>query len=190
MRKNEGAPAKVSGRGSTIKARKLTGGPLFKANSFSVLALTVLYSVSFSWGADFRCNDWGAAPYEVVAFEGMGTIWETRPPGWGRKTYVSSINYYGVHLGVEAGYGFLFTTEEKLGLCFCFPCVDGIDPFFVWEKTLSASYGEPANCDDVLTDDDVVLARYYYGDAAAVEEGILNGYFALVRYWETETTDI
>ena len=160
-------------------------------SKFIVFALaTGVFIASFSWSADFRKNNWGDSPDEVVAFEGMGSVIETRPPGWGLKTYISSRNYYALHLGVEAGYGFLFTPEEKLGLCFCFPCDDSITPFFVWEKSLSASYGEPENRDDLLTDDDVILARYYYGDANTVEEGILNGYFALVRHWETETTNI
>jgi hypothetical protein len=154
-----------------------------------IVGATVFFA-AVSLGGDFRDNDWGAAPYEVVAVEGMGSICETGPPGWGMKTYISSIYYFGGHLGVEGAYDFIFTPEEKLGMGLCFPYDANIDTFYHWEEVLSASYGEPENRDDVLIDDEVLLDRYYRGDAAAVEEGLLKGYFALVRYWETEKTYI
>jgi len=147
-----------------------------------------VFFAAVSLGGDFRDNDWGAAPYEVVAVEGMGSICETRPPGWGMKTYISSIYYFGYHLGVQGAYDFIFTPEEKLGIGLCVPDDSDVDSFYYWEEGLSRLYGEPENRDDVLTNDEELLARYYRGDAAAVEEGILNGYFALIRYWETEKT--
>jgi len=151
--------------------------------------VTVVFA-AVSLGGDFRDNDWGAAPYEVVAVEGMGSICETRPPGWGMKTYISSINYSGYHLGIQAAYGFIFTPEEKLGIGLCFPRDADIYSFYHWEEALSASYGEPDNRDEILTDDESILRAYYQSDARAVEEGVLNGYFALIRYWGTEKTHI
>jgi hypothetical protein len=154
----------------------------------AVIIVLAVFSAAGSLGGDFRDNDWGAAPYEVLAIEGTSTIGETRPPGWGRKTYVSCINYYGVHLGAKAAYGFIFTPEEKLGMGLCVPDDSDVGSFYSWEEEISRLYGEPDNRDELLIEDESILNVYYRGDAAAIEEGILNEYFALIRYWETEKT--
>lgn len=148
-------------------------------------------STSVVWSADFRDNDWGASPEAVRAKEGEGTTGLLSPSGWGDKEYISVIGYDRVkHLGVDATVLFRFTPEEKLGNGFCVSRLNDISSFHHWEEAISASYGEPDNRDDILINDEDLLTRHYRGDAAAVEEGILKGYFALVRYWQNEKTYI
>ena len=140
-----------------------------------------VFFAGVSLGADFRENDWGDSPEAVLMKEGEGCIGHFRPSGWGDRDYTGSIGYgRGKHGG--------FTPEEKLGMGFCVAYKPGIKPFCHWEGVLSAFYGEPENRDDILTEDETFLNLYYRGAAAAVEEGLLKGYFALVRYWETEKT--
>jgi hypothetical protein len=157
---------------------------------FSV-GVTAAITASLVWSGDFRDNDWGDSPEAVQAKEGEGFVWRIRPPGWGNKDYTGAIGYNPAnHLGDIAVVLFDFTTEEKLGMAMCFSHDRDILSFSHWEEALSKAYGEPDNRDDVLINDEDLLARYYRGDVAAVKAGILSGYFALVRYWETETTDI
>ena len=153
-----------------------------------IVGATVFFA-AVSLGGDFRENDWGDSPEAVLMKEGEGCIGHFRPSGWGDRDYTGSIGYgRGKHGGVDAVIGFFFTPQEKLGMGFCVAYKPGIKPFCRWEGVLSAFYGEPENRDDVLIDDEALLTRYYRGDAAAVEEGLLKGYFALIRYWESEKT--
>ena len=155
-------------------------------------ATAVLYA-SLSWSADFRENNWGDSPEAVQAIEGEGSIGHSSPPGGGAEgMYLNTVGYWDItHLGLPSLVAFYFTTEGKLGMVSCVPYkgdVGDVDYFYYWEEALSEMYGEPENRDDVLIDDQALLTRYYRGVAAAVEEGLLKGYFALVRYWETEKT--
>jgi hypothetical protein len=149
-----------------------------------------LISVSSSSGADFRNNDWGDSPAEVMHYEGEVLPWIGGGPYSNNKIFTEWFAYSKKYLGIESSVFFKFTPEEKLGVGFCVPVEGRIKPFYLWEAALSDLFGETENRDDLLTEDNVILAHYYYGDAAAVEEGILSGYFALVRHWETETTNI
>ena len=161
-----------------------------KFNPFRSFVLTALFLTSVSWSADFRENDWGDSPENVISLEGEGSVGETRPPGWGHRTYVEILNYAKPYFDIRAVIYFRFTEEEKLGCTGCIARKNGLRPFWVWEEKLTALYGEPENRDDVLTDDESILDVYYRGDATAVEEGLLKGYFALVRYWEAGKTYI
>ena len=158
--------------------------------AFRLILIEALFFASFSWGGDFRDNNWGDTPAEVMQYEG-----DTDPViGSGLysnyKSFTSFLVYHTTHLGVQACVFFQFTPEEKLGMGFCVPEDDEIRAFYVWEEALSDLYGEPENRDEILTDDESVLEIYNRGDVQAIGEAVSEGYFALVRYWETKRTYI
>lgn len=162
---------------------------MYKLLNLAVTATALL--VPLSWGTDFRDNDWGDPPEAVQAKEGKGYVCQMRRPQWGDEVYTGAIGYYpSNHLGVNGVVLFGFTRYEKLGKGSCFARDNDILSFGYWAEALSKSYGEPTNRDDVLTNNEELLARYYCGDAPAVEDGIRKGYFTLIRYWETQNTFI
>jgi hypothetical protein len=155
-----------------------------------ILLCSFLITVSFSSGADFRNNDWGDTPAEVMQYEGEGFASMTSGSSSNYKMFTESLGYDAMHLGINSGVIFIFTPEEQLGMGCCGSYDTEVKPFYLWEEALSDLYGKPENRDDLLTDEDSILDVYYRGDAAAVEAGIINEYFALVRYWETKNTYI
>lgn len=157
---------------------------------FGLIFIAALFLGSFSWGGDFRDNDWGDSPADVEYYEGDTDPVIESGPYSDNKRFASFLVYRTTYLGVQAVVFFQFTPEEKLGKGFCVPEDDGISGFYVWEEALSDLYGEPENRDEILTDDESVLTIYEPGDAQAVEEGVSKGYFALARYWDTKRTYI
>jgi hypothetical protein len=158
---------------------------------YIILILAVQpFLVSLSQSGDFRNNDWGDTPAEVEYYEGEVFPWIVSGPYSNNKRFTGGLFYRAMHLGIRGDVFFEFTPEEKLGMGFCLPFAPELSSFYYWEKELSRLYGEPENRDEILTDDEAVVFRYYGADARAVEEGVLKGYFALVRYWETEKTHI
>jgi hypothetical protein len=155
-----------------------------------LILIGALFLGSFSWGGDFRDNNWGDSPGDVEYYEGDTDPWIESGPYSDYKRFTSFFAYYKTHLGVHACVFFRFTPEEKLGMGFCVSDASELRSFYEWERALLDLYGEAENRDDLLTDDDSILDFFYRGGAAAVEEGILKGYFALIRYWETENSFI
>ena len=163
-------------------------GPLTISITYRAILVTALVFPPLSWTADFRNNNWGDSPAEVMHYEGEVLPWMASGPYSNNKIFTEWFAYFKKHLGIESSVFFKFTPDEKLGTGFCIPVDVEVSSFYAWEDTLSHVYGEPENRDDVLTDVESILDVYSRGDAAAVEEGLLKGYFALVRYWETEKT--
>ena len=157
---------------------------------FRLILVGALFLGSFSWGGDFRDNDWGDSPADVEYYEGDTDPVIESGPYSDNKRFTSFLVYRTTYLGVQTVVFFQFTPEEKLGLGFCVPEDDGISAFYVWEEALSDLYGEPENRDEILTDDESVLEIYSPGDIQGVAEGVSKGYFSLVRYWENKGTYI
>ena len=159
-------------------------------NSAFISVITVLYLAAASWSGDFRGNDWGDSPEDVVSKEGEGSVGETRPPGWGQRTYVNVLSYTKQYSGIPSIIFFCFTKDEEFSSGGYIARNEGSASFWIWEAKLINTYGEPENRDEILTDDESILEIYYSGDALAIEEAVSKGYFSLVRYWENKGTYI
>jgi hypothetical protein len=166
------------------------GYPIMVSKLIYFVAFTAALSASLAWSADFRNNNWGASPADVVFNEGEASPVIASGPYSNNESYTELLYYSTSYQGVPVLVFFIFTPEEKLAIGFCIEEDAQVSSFFLWEEALSRLYGEPEVHDEILTNDVSILDVYYQADPRAVEEGVLNGYFALVRYWETETTRI
>jgi hypothetical protein len=144
-------------------------------------------------GADFRGNDWGDSPEEVIAVEGEPVMIavERKPVLLQPEDPQRLLGYERSHLGHAVIMKYFFTPKSELAIGkYFYEKADDLTVFFDWEGALITSYGEPINDDFFYTEDEKIIENYYRGSAANLGKGVLLRYFELLRIWEEEPVDI
>lgn len=159
-----------------------------KRESFNVLtALTLLYSITLAGGlhaADFRGNDWGDSPEEVIAVEGEPSLRELGEPC---RAFV----YYGDYGGIRSTVDYFFTPSGRLAMGhYVIEKTQTLDVYAEWTDIVFKIYGPPTVEDILFTDDKGLLESFYRGEQSKKAEGIARVYYELSNAWDTVNTDI
>lgn len=158
-----------------------------------LLVIFTFFLAHSAYPADFRGNNWGDSPEEVIAVEGEPVIIAVEPkpimlqPEDPPRLIGYEGNYYG--RGVTIKYFFTPKGELAIGKYF-YEKADDLTVFFDWKEALTTVYGGPINDDFFYTEDEKIIENYYRSGADNLGKGVLLRYFQLLCIWEEEIVDI
>jgi hypothetical protein len=152
-----------------------------------LMAFALLVSITFAGGlfaADFRGNDWGDSPEEVIAVEGEPNSRELGEP-------CRALVYYGDYGGIRSTVDYYFTPSGRLAMGhYVIEKTQTLDVYAEWTDIVSKIYGPPTVEDILFTDDEGLLESFYRGEQSKKAEGITRVYYELSNDWDTVNTDI
>jgi hypothetical protein len=134
--------------------------------------------------ADFRGNNWGDSPDEVIAVEGEPLS---------KLSNGAALEFrYDEHLGgKDIRVIYCFAPEGKLALATYYDeRVKDLCSFFTWVDEIAALYGEPEKKDSVGTEDAPTVDEFYAGGPDGLAEAVKQGELVLHYRWQTDNTII
>jgi hypothetical protein len=155
---------------------------MFKLVGFFITTALILTSVSL--GGDFRGNNWGDSPEEVIAVEG-------EPLSKISNGAALVFRYEKRLSGKKVRVRYCFAPGGKLAIATYYDeRVRDLRGFLRWVDEIAASYGEPEKKDWVCTDDPRTVDEFSAGGPGGLAEAVKEGFFVLQYRWQTDTTII